>query len=167
MVRSIAVAPPLRAFIDPDDARLVDPPDLPAAIGALTGLDPNDTGAILRCIADSLAMKSRAVLESIEQAAGTRFPGLHVLGGGSKNTALCQAMANALGRPVWAGPAEATAIGNLLLQMLAAGEIGSLEEGAALVADNRAIQRFDPVDIDRWQSAYEAYCDRHGLAGAA
>jgi rhamnulokinase len=76
-------------------------------------------------------------------------------------------MANALGRPVWAGPAEATAIGNLLLQMLAAGEIGSLEEGAALVADNRAIQRFEPVDIDRWQSAYEAYCDRHGLAGAA
>src|SRR5690606_27781694 len=157
MVRLIDEAAPLRGFIDPDDTRLVDPPDLPAAIGAVAGLDPNDTGAILRCITDSLAMKSRVVLETIEHAAGTRFPGLHVLGGGSKNAPLCQAMANALGRPVWAGPSEATAIGNVLLQMLAAGEIGSLEEGAALVAENRAIQRFDPVDTDRWQAEYERY----------
>lgn len=157
MVRLIDEAAPLGGFIDPDDTRLVDPPDLPAAIGAVAGLDPNDTGAILRCITDSLAMKSRVVLETIEHAAGTRFPGMHVLGGGSKNAPLCQAMANALGRPVWAGPSEATAIGNVLLQMLSAGEIGSLEEGAALVAENRAIQRFDPVDTDRWQAEYERY----------
>lgn len=148
---------PLRGFIDPDDTRLIDPPDLPAAIGALAGIDPNDTGAILRCITDSLAMKCRVVLESIEAAAGTVFPGLHVLGGGSRNGALCQAMANALGRPVWAGPAEATAIGNLLVQLQAAGEIDSLAEGAALVAENREIQRFDPVDMERWQEAYEGY----------
>ena len=70
MVRLTDDATPLRAFIDPDDPRLIDPPDLPEAIGALTGLDPNDTGAILRCITDSLAMKSRYVLESIETAAG-------------------------------------------------------------------------------------------------
>ena len=68
-----------------------------------------------------------------------------------------QAMANALGRPVWAGPAEATAIGNLLVQLQAAGEIDSLAEGAALVAENREIQRFDPVDMERWQEAYEQY----------
>lgn len=160
MVRLTEAATPLRAFIDPDDPRLVDPPDLPAAIGALAGIDPNDTGAILRCITDSLAMKSRYVLESIENAAGTRFPGLHVLGGGSKNAALCRAMANALGRPVLAGPAEATTIGNLLLQMKMAGEIGTIEDGATLVADNHAIRRFDPVDADRWQAAYEDYCDR-------
>jgi rhamnulokinase len=166
MVRLTDAATPLRGFIDPDDPRLVDPPDLPEAIGALAGLDPNDTGAILRCITDSLAMKSRSVLESIEHAAGTRFPGLHVLGGGSKNAPLCQAMANALGRPVWVGPAEATAIGNLLLQLQAAGEIGSLAEGAALVADNLAITRCDPVESDRWQAAYDAYCEQFGLAGA-
>ncbi len=167
MVRLTDEATPLHAFIDPDDARLIDPPDLPAAIGALTGLDPNDTGAILRCITDSLAMKSRSVLESIEAAAGLRYPGLHVLGGGSKNAALCQAMANALGRPVLAGPAEATAIGNILVQMQAVGEIGSIEEGAALVADNRTIRQFEPVEIDRWQAAYERYCEQFGLAGAA
>ena len=121
MVRFCDDATPLRAFIDPDDPRLIDPLDLPEAIGALAGLDPNDAGAIVRCIIDSLAMKSRFVLESIETAAGIRYPGLHVLGGGSKNAALCQAMANAIGRPVLAGPAEATAIGNILVQMQATG----------------------------------------------
>jgi rhamnulokinase len=167
MVRLTGAATPLRAFIDPDDPRLIDPPDLPEAIGTLTGLDPNDTGAILRCITDSLAMKSRSVLESIESAAGLRYPGLHVLGGGSKNAALCQAMANSLGRPVLAGPAEATTIGNLLLQLQAAGEIASIEDGAALVAENRAIRQFDPVEDSQWQAAYENYCEQLGLAGAA
>jgi rhamnulokinase len=157
MVQLTEDAPPLAAFFDPDDARLVDPPDLPEAIGELTGLDPNDSGAILRCVTDSLAMKSRYVLESIETAAGTTFSGLHVLGGGSRNAALCQAMANALGRSVWAGPAEATAIGNLLMQLLAAGEIASLVEGAALVADNAAIRMFEPAEAGRWQAAYEEY----------
>jgi len=97
------------------------------------------------------------VLESIEAAAGLIFPGLHVLGGGSKNAVLCQAMANALGRPVWAGPAEATAIGSLLMQLLAAGEIGSLEEGAALVTENAAIRTFEPTETSRWQDAFENY----------
>ena len=157
IVRLTDLAEPCRGFIDPDDARLIDPPDLPAAIGKLAGLDPNDLGAILRCVTDSLAMKSRMVLESIESASGTVFPGLHVLGGGSRNASLCQAMANALGRPVWAGPAEATAIGNMLAQLRVAGAIGSFEEGAALVADNRTIRRFDPVDTERWQAAYEEY----------
>jgi rhamnulokinase len=166
MVRLIEDAPPLAAFFDPDDARLVDPPDLPEAIGGLTGLDPNDSGAILRCVTDSLAMKSRFALESIEAAAGVTFPGLHVLGGGSKNAVLCQAMANALGRPVWAGPAEATAIGNVLMQLLAAGEIGSLQEGAALVADNHTIRRFEPVETGRWQDAYEHYRVQLGQVSA-
>jgi rhamnulokinase len=107
------------------------------------------------------------VLESIEAAAGVTFPGLHVLGGGSKNAVLCQAMANALGRPVWAGPSEATAIGNLLMQLLAAGEISSLVEGAALVADNRTIQRFEPVEPERWQAAYDDYRERLEQAVAA
>lgn len=157
IVRATERAESLRGFIDPDDARLVDPSDLPAAIGELAGIDPNDMGAILRCITDSLAMKSRLVLESIENAAGIVFPGLHVIGGGSRNAVVCQAMANALGRPVWAGPAEATAIGNLLLQLQVAGEITSLVEGAALVEENRGIRQFDPVDTDRWQTAYEQY----------
>jgi rhamnulokinase len=157
MVRMTEQAEPLRALIDPDDARLIDPPDLPEAIGQLTGVDPNDAGAILRCVTDSLALKSRYVLESIEAAAGVTFPGLHVLGGGSNNGVLCQAMANALGRPVWAGPAEATAIGNLLVQLLASGEIASLDEGAALAAANAAIRRFEPIETSRWQDAYANY----------
>jgi rhamnulokinase len=167
MVRSIEQAAPLRGFIDPDDGRLVDPPDLPAEIAALAGLDPNDHAAVLRCVTDSLAMKARYVLEQIESAAGRRYPGLHVLGGGSRNAPLCQAMAEALGRPVWAGPAEATAIGNLLMQLQTAGEIGSIADGADLVADNHQIRRFDPSDDPRWQEAFEVYCERFGLAGAA
>jgi rhamnulokinase len=166
MVRLTELAEPLRALIDPDDARLIDPPDLPEAIGQLTGLAPGDAGAILRCVTDSLAMKSRFALESIEAAAGVTFPGLHVLGGGSKNAVLCQAMANALGRPVWAGPAEATAIGNVLMQLLAAGEIGSLQEGAALVADNHTIRRFEPVETGCWQDAYEHYRVQLGQVAA-
>ncbi len=162
LVRLASTSEPLRGFFDPDDVRLIDPPSVPEAIGMLAGIDPNDRGAILRSVIDSLAMKCRFVLESIEDAAGTIFPSLHVLGGGSRNAVLCQSMANALGRPVLAGPTEATAIGNLLLQLQVAGEIGSLAEGANLVAENREIQRFDPVDVKRWQAAYEAYRERVG-----
>lgn len=160
MVTLIDRSEPLRVLIDPDDARLIDPPDLPAAINDLTGLDSEDAGAILRCVTDSLAMKCRYVLESIERAAGTTFPALHVLGGGSRNAVLCQAIANALGRPVLAGPAEATAIGNLLMQLQVAGEVESIEEGAVLVAENRTIQQFDPAQTEYWRAAYEDYCSR-------
>ena len=79
-----------------------------------------------------------------ETAAGVTDPGIHELGGRSRNAPLCQALANALGRPVWAGPPEAPAIGNLLMQLLAAGEIGSIQEGAALV-DGHGVQASEPT----------------------
>ncbi len=156
-----AAAPPFAAAIDPDDPAFVNPPDMPRAIREFcrrTGqAAPGNDGAVLRCALESLALKHRAVLERIEGLVGTRFAGLHLVGGGARNGLLCQWTADALGRPVWAGPEEATAIGNLLLQLLALGQLADLGEGRRLVAASFPPATYHPADPDAWGRAYERF----------
>ncbi len=156
-----AAAPPFAAAIDPDDPAFVNPPDMPRAIREFcrrTGQPaPGDDGAVLRCALESLALKHRAVLERIEGLVGTRFAGLHLVGGGARNGLLCQWTADALGRPVWAGPEEATAIGNLLLQLLALGQLADLGEGRRLVAASFPPATYHPADPDAWGRACERF----------
>ena len=83
----------------------------------------------MRCVLESLALAYRLALERTEALTGYRFPGLHVVGGGTRNDALLQFTADAIGRPVWSGPTEATAIGNLLGQLMASGRIASVARG--------------------------------------
>lgn len=140
-------APPGVVF--PDDPRFFNPASMTAelrdALAATPGEPvPDDPARLARVVLDSLALRYASVLETIEGIAGERVPGVHVVGGGSLNDYLNQATADACGRPVLAGPVEATATGNVLLQAIACGRIGSLAEGRRLVARSAALRRFEP-----------------------
>jgi rhamnulokinase len=144
-----AAAPPSRSVIEPDDPRFLNPADMAAEIAAACGDAgqpvPATAGQIVRCCLDSLAVKYSRVIRQLEVVTGERIDEIHVVGGGSKNRLLNQLTADACRRPVLAGPAEATALGNVLIQARAAGEIGSLAELRAVVRTSVPVERFDPV----------------------
>jgi rhamnulokinase len=153
-------APAFQATIDPNDASFLNPVDMPEAIAAFcraTGQTPPDLqapGRVMRCVLESLALAYRLALERTEALTGYRFPGLHVVGGGTRNETLLQFTADAIGRPVWSGPTEATAIGNLLGQLMASGRIASLGEGRALVRASFPIRTFEPQGREGWDEAF-------------
>src|SRR5829696_2106543 len=142
-------APAFQATIDPNDPSFLNPVDMPEAIAAYcraTGQKPPDLQApisVMRCVLESLALAYRLALERTEALTGYRFPGLHVVGG-TRNEILLQFTADAIGRPVWSGPTEATAIGNLLGQLMASGRIDSVGEGRALVRESSPVRTFEP-----------------------
>ena len=112
---------------------------------------------MMRCVLESLALTYRLVLERTEYLVGRRYPGLHVVGGGTRNATLLQFTADAIARPVWSGPAEATAIGNLLCQFLARGEIGSIAEGRALIRASLPVTVYEPRNSDLWDGAFARF----------
>jgi rhamnulokinase len=149
-------ATPLTALIDPDDERLVRPADMPAQIAACCaerGLPvPATQGAIVRCALESLALKHRSVVASLEAVTGTEVEVVHVVGGGARSALLCQMTADACERPVVAGPVEATALGNLLLQAMTLGLLGSLDEARELVRRSVELRTYEPCPDGRWRS---------------
>ena len=154
----VEAAPPFSAVIDPDAMLFLDPPDMPAAIRSFctdTGqAPPQDKGSILRCILESLALKHRWVLERIDKMQSRAVSVIHIVGGGSRNRLLCQFTADAMGRPVLAGPAEATAIGNIIVQAMALGHLSSVEEGRALVRRSFETERYEPRERAPWDEMY-------------
>ena len=159
-------ATPFQSFIDPDHPLFLNPGHMPRQMQQYcrdTGQPvPENEGAFLRCIVESLALRYRFVLERIEQLAGKQFPGLYIVGGGVQNSTLCQCTANALNRPVWAGPQEATAIGNVLVQHIALGNIQDLAHGRRIVRTSFPIQTYYPQNSDDWQHAYKVFCQVTG-----
>jgi rhamnulokinase len=147
-------AQPFAQLIDPDHADFLNPPDMPAAIQmfcARTGQPvPENHAAILRCIFESLALKYRWVMEKLEELLGYQLEVVHIIGGGSQNGLLCQLTADACGKPVIAGPVEATAIGNALVQAISLGYLGSLPEGRQLVANSFPLKDYQPQNTERW-----------------
>jgi rhamnulokinase len=154
-------APAFQATIDPNDPSFLNPVDMPDAIAAFcraTGqAPPASTGSVMRCVLESLALAYRLALERTEALTGCRFPGLHVVGGGTRNETLLQFTAEAIGRPVWSGPTEATAIGNLLGQFMASGRIASVREGRALVRESFPIRTFEPRAREGWDQAFHRF----------
>ena len=144
-----ANAESMTAFIDPDDERFLRPGDLAASVRAFCAKTsqpaPADAASLVRVLLESLALKYAVVLRQIESASGRKLQAIHVVGGGSNNALLCQLTANACGVPVLAGPAEATSVGNLVVQAVALGEIASLEEARGLVSASWPAARFEPV----------------------
>jgi sugar (pentulose or hexulose) kinase len=110
-----------------------------------------------RAILENLAFKYRMTLESLEEITGRRFSEIRIVGGGSRNRLLNQFTANATGRTVIAGPVEATALGNIVMQMLATGAVSSLAEGRAVIDRSFPAQRFEPTDPDRWDAQYARF----------
>jgi rhamnulokinase len=118
---------------------------------------PEDEGAVLRCALDSLAMKFRHVLGMCEELAGGRIDTVHIVGGGTKNRLLCQAAADATGRRVVAGPAEATAIGNVMMQAVADGAVGSIAQARDLIRRSFPLEPYEPRHTAAWDEAYERF----------
>jgi rhamnulokinase len=161
LARMAEAAPPFVALIDPDDPSFLSPPDMPTAIEAFcmgTGQPlPQDRGAIVRCVLESLALRYRWVLERAEEMQGRRINAIHVVGGGSQNHVLCRFTADATGRPVLAGPVEATAVGNIIVQVMALGHVSSLEEGRALVRRSFEVTAYEPGERAPWDEAYTRF----------
>ena len=114
---------------------------------------PQDKGALVRCCLESLALKYRWTIERLEAILGTTIKTIHVVGGGTKNTLLCQFTANACGRPVHAGPVEATAIGNILMQTIGRRKLGSIADLRAVVARSFPVTVYEPRDGSAWDDA--------------
>jgi len=149
-----AEAPPLVTLIDPNHPALVAPADMPAAIRDLARMsgepEPETTAATVRAALESVAAAVRRTLAELEGLLGRRVGRVHVVGGGVKNALLCQMIADATGRPVVAGPVEATAIGNLLVQLLARDGTVDLRAIRRVVRDTFEPVRYEPQDAARW-----------------
>jgi len=150
-------ARPLQSIVNPDDARFLNPSDMPKAIQDFCRERgqpvPQTEGELVRCATESLALKYRVVLGWLEELTGNRIEVIHIVGGGSKNTLLNQMTADACRRPVVTGPIEATAMGNLLVQARASGEVGSLDEIREIIRKSSDVERYEPADTARWQEA--------------
>lgn len=154
-------APPFGVFIDPDDESFAHPGCMPAAIAEYcvrTGqAAPRTHAGTVRAIFEGLALKYRMVLDDFRSLAPFPIEKLHVIGGGSKNALLNQFTADSIGIPVVAGPAEATAIGNIMMQAWAAGRVGSLAEMRRLIGRCIPTETFLPGDTRAWNLAYEKF----------
>jgi rhamnulokinase len=152
-------------LVDPDDESFLRPPDMLAAINRFCTRThqpvPQEAGAYVRAVLESLAFKYRFILRNLEQVIGQRIEQIRIIGGGSKNRLLNQLTADATGRRVFAGPAEATALGNVAVQTVATGEAASLQEVRAVVDRSFPTEVFDPLDTDKWDQhaeRFEQYC---------
>lgn len=155
-------ARPFGPLINPDDPAFLPPGDMPSRIAAFcreTGQPaPEEKGAIIRCALESLALKYRFQLDRFEALLGKSLPTIHIIGGGTQNRLLCQFTADATGRQVVAGPIEATALGNALMQAIALGHLASLEEGRQAVARSFDLVSYEPHGTEAWDEAYTRFC---------
>ena len=161
LARLAAESPALMSVIDPDDASFLAPANMPTAIRdycVRTGQPaPNSDGAIIRTVLDSLALRYRYVLECLERLSGRTINTVHIVGGGVQNTALCQATADCCGRRVLAGPVEATALGNVLVQAVSAGDVADWAQARELVRASFEVTEYVPRPSSDWQAAYERF----------
>jgi rhamnulokinase len=167
LVALAADAPPFEAFVDPNDPSFTEPGDMPARIRAhciRTGQrEPADPGATARCILESLALKHAETIATLASVSGAEPREIHVVGGGAQNELLCGWTASASGLPVLAGPAEATVLGNLLLQAIAAGELASLTEAREVVRASVEPVVYEPEETSAWDEARGRFA--HVVAG--
>ena len=165
--RLAAEAPPDVPLFDPDDDEFLAPGDMPARIVAacacLAQRAPRGPGEIVRSVLVSLACKYRLVLERLEQVSGRRIECIHVIGGGARNQLLCQLTADVTGRRLLAGPVEATALGNVLVQARAAGRVGSLAEIRDVAAASAVPDAFEPGDRGPAEADYHRFLAATGL----
>jgi rhamnulokinase len=150
-------AAPLRSLVDPDAPEFLHPDDMPAAIRAFCRRadqpEPESVGALVRCCLESLALKYRWVVEALCSLTGRQIDTIRVVGGGSQNALLCRLTADACGRRVVAGPVEATALGNLLVQAVACGHLPDIAAGRAAVAASFEQAIYEPQPSGAWDAA--------------
>ena len=158
-----AKAEGLRSFIDPDAPEFASPGDMPSRIREYCQRTrqpvPQNIGEICRCVYESLALKVRYSVEQLGALCKKSFSALHILGGGSNIELLCTILADCTGLPVIAGPSEATALGNILIQLHALGRLKSLTEGRKLIEKSQQVKRFEPYSSGKIEEAYIRFCN--------
>ena len=170
--RLAEAAPADVPLFDPDDDAFIAPGDMPARIAEACRVAgqpaPEGRGAIVRSILTSLACKYRVVLERLERISGRDVEVVHVIGGGARNALLCRLTADITGRPVLAGPVEATALGNVLVQARATGELGSLAELREVAAASARPETYEPgADREAAEAIHHRFLTATGLAQPA
>ncbi len=154
-------AKPFISLINPDDASFLNPGDMPQAVQEYCARTnqpvPQTKGEIARCIYDSLVLKYKYTLRQIETVTGKKIERLHIIGGGAHNSMMNQLTADATGIEVLAGPTEATATGNILLQAKALGKVNSLAEMREIVSNSFEVIRFKPSPKLNWEEAFERF----------
>jgi rhamnulokinase len=166
LVRIAVREPAFRHLFDPDHPRFLRPDDMLFAIDAFCEETdqpkPSNAGAYVRAILESLALKYRLVIRDMEHLTGEKIEQIRVLGGGSRNELLNQLTADATGKRVLAGPVEATALGNIAMQMLATGAASSLAESRSIIDSSYQTDIYEPADTSRWDgqaARFEHYCE--------
>lgn len=170
LMESVAGELAFGSLFDPDDPSFLHPDNMQAAIAAYcrrtAQREPAGPPAVTRAILESLAFKYRAVVETLQELTGTPITEIQIVGGGSRNRVLNQFTADATGRSVIAGPVEATALGNVAMQMLATGAVSDLAEARRIIEYSFPVERFEPSAADRWNAQYRRFRDySHGLHG--
>lgn len=163
LMRLSAEAKPFRSLVDPDDPVFLAPADMPAAMArwcqSRGQIAPETEGHFIRCALESLALRYRMVLGWLEELSGTSIETIHIVGGGSQNDLLNQFTANACGRPVIAGPVEATAFGNVLLQARTDGALATLSDLREIVRASSDLKSYEPHETKAWGEAYARFCE--------
>ncbi|MFU0832438.1 MAG: Rhamnulokinase [Oscillospiraceae bacterium] len=154
-------AQPLQCFINPDAPEFAQPGDIPERVCEFCRRSgqyvPQNVGEIMRCIYESLALKYRWTVEQLQHATGKHFSVLHIIGGGTKDRLLCQMSADSTGLPVTAGPVEASALGNIIIQLVALGFLPDISAGRALIARSATLEHYEPNPTQAWNQAYKTY----------
>ena len=155
-------AKPFVSIIDPNSPELhAYTADIPQEIEELCRNSnqpiPQNIGQFVRTILESLALSYRYTLEKLREISHNNIECIHIVGGGAQNDLLCQFTANATELPVYAGPVEATAIGNILVQAMAFGRISSLEELRGIVKRSFSLKQYEPQQVPSWAEVYERF----------
>lgn len=159
-------AQPFRGYIDPDNQMFMNPTNAPDTINRyLQGtdqstVDPQDMGTVIRIVLESLAYKYRYYFERIAMASKANINKIYVIGGGSQNSLLNQFTSNCMNKQVFAGPIEATAIGNIMMQAYGMKEISSLSEIREVVKNSFNIESYNPEDVKAWEHAYKGFLEK-------
>jgi len=161
LVKLAKQEPPLRSLILPDDSQFLHQGNFPQMIANFCKItsqpEPTTPGTVVRCVLDSLALDYKNVIEKLVGISNRPVELIHIVGGGSQNDLLNQLTANATGLPVLAGPAEATVLGNAIVQLITLGEIKNLSEARQIVAKMKGIKRYEPKDSALWDEAYQRF----------
>lgn len=151
----------LERFINPDYAAFSVPGNMPARIAEYcrkTGqTPPQNKGEVARCITESLALKYRSIIEELENIRRRKIDVIHIIGGGVQDKLLCQYTANSTKKKVLAGPIEATALGNVAVQLISCGEFANIDEARDVIAASFPPQIYEPQDTAHWEEAYLKY----------
>ncbi len=167
LVRRAGTSEPLASLINPDAPEFVAPTNMPQSIRKFCGDSgqpiPRGEGAVIRCALESLALRYRMVLNWTQELTGARCQTIHIVGGGGQNRLLCQMTADACNCRVLAGPTEATAMGNVMLQVVTSGEVGSIAEARQVIRQSCEMEEYTPRHTASWDEAYERFVQLVGL----